>query len=339
MGELTNDTSKPHILMKRTLRSCFTALLLLAVAGGMASASDLFTYQGKLTNAGGAALADGQYRIGVKVWNEANGGATPLWARKYDVPVTGGVFSLMIGAEGVPWGVVDTDYHTNSLKLAVSGTKRFLEITVMSDADGGEKPEAQWQRLSPRQALGAVPYAMNGVPPGTVVPFAGAVVPEGWVLCDGSLLDRGDPRYAPLYAAIQTTYGSGDGNTFRVPDLKGRAVIGSGQGDTWTGAGGATNWALGTKFGAEKHQITEAEMPRHNHNFDDPGHSHNWGPSQRTPKHYGSGSVRTAYDFFSGGYGEVTTKNKTDIKIEFQGQDVPHNNMQPSLVLNYIIKL
>lgn len=313
------------------------AFLMMGSVAEADSGSDIFTYQGKLTNAQGAGLPDGTYRVGVRIWDVGSGGTTPLWARKYDVPVVGGSFSLMIGSAGVPWE--DPAPLTSSLKLAVSGTSRFLEITVMSDADGLEKQSGQWQVLTPRQTLSAVPYAMNGCPPGTVVPFAGTVIPDGWVLCNGDDYPATDARYAALALALDGKYGNNGPGTFRVPDLKGRTVIGTGQGDTWSGAGGATNWAIGTKFGAEKHQMTIGEMPIHNHEIDDPGHAH----LHRGFRNTGDGGGRTPsqsrirYDQDPLDYGGESAQ--TGITIKNAGGDQPHNNMQPSLVLNYIIKL
>ncbi len=300
-------------------------------------AADLFTYQGKLANAQGAPLEDGLYRLGVRIWDEANGGTKPLWAKKYDVPVVSGVFSLMIGAEGLVWN--DPEPLTESLKLAVSGTGCYLEITVMSEANGTEKAPAQWQVLAPRQALNVVPYALNGVPSGTVVPFAGTVIPEGWVLCDGSLLDGGDPLYASLFAAIQTTYGAGEGAGFRVPDLRGRVAVGAGQGS------GLTPRIAGTAFGEEMHHLTIDEIPYHDHG----------GLTSENGNHTHTTSGRSASD--DGGGPDThfalgdSNANRTwpGITINSAGShrhtispaggDQPHNNMQPSLVLNYIIKL
>lgn len=84
------------------------------------------------------------------------------------------------------------------------------------------------------------------IPPGTIAPFGGGTVPTGWMLCDGSAISR--TTYSALFAAISTTYGSGDGlSTFTLPNAQGvflrgagsqtisavsySAVIGSSQGD------------------------------------------------------------------------------------------------------------
>lgn len=63
------------------------------------------------------------------------------------------------------------------------------------------------------------------VPAGTVVSFAGASAPSGWLLCAGQAVSR--TTFATLFSAIGTTHGVGDGtSTFNVPDLRGRTVAG-----------------------------------------------------------------------------------------------------------------
>jgi microcystin-dependent protein len=62
-------------------------------------------------------------------------------------------------------------------------------------------------------------------PPGTIVAFAGATIPAGWKLCDGSTVNRADN--AALFGAIGTAWGNGDGTTtFNLPDLRGRFLRG-----------------------------------------------------------------------------------------------------------------
>ena len=64
-------------------------------------------------------------------------------------------------------------------------------------------------------------------PVGTIQMYPGASAPTGWLICDGSAVSR--TSYADLYAAIGTTYGSGDGSTtFNIPDLTGKFVRGLG---------------------------------------------------------------------------------------------------------------
>lgn len=84
----------------------------------------------------------------------------------------------------------------------------------------------------PRTHVGAVPYAleaMNGVPSGTILPFAGEAIPDGWLLCDGRPLDR--DLHPSLFAAIGTAWGSGTSDSdpatdFNLPDLRGEFLRG-----------------------------------------------------------------------------------------------------------------
>ena len=136
-------------------------------------------------------------------------------------------------------------------------------------------------------------------PVGSILAYAGSSAPTGWLLCQGQAVSRS--TYAALYAAIGTVYGTGDGSTtFNLPDLQGRTVIGSGSGS------GLTARTLAAKIGEETHTLTIAEIPAHG------GH---------TTDSYAA----------SGGGGYTGSANK--------GGGGAHNNMQPSLVLSYIIRV
>jgi microcystin-dependent protein len=74
---------------------------------------------------------------------------------------------------------------------------------------------------APSNGSGAFPE--TGAYLGQVVAYAGAEAPSGWLLCDGSLLDAG--QYPALFALIGTGYG-GSGQSFALPDLRGRILIG-----------------------------------------------------------------------------------------------------------------
>ena len=73
---------------------------------------------------------------------------------------------------------------------------------------------------------GAGHGSLGILPAGLILPYAGANAPTGSVLCDGSAYSRATE--ARLYAAIGVTYGAPDGNSFSVPDLRGRMVTGLG---------------------------------------------------------------------------------------------------------------
>lgn len=142
---------------------------------------------------------------------------------------------------------------------------------------------------------------------GFMVAFAGAAAPDGWLLCDGTAVSR--TTYAALFAVIGTTFGVGNGSTtFNLPDLRGRTPIGAGQGS------GLTDRTLGQQIGEEFHQLIVAEIPAHTH----------------TMVGIGSGVSPGAAKYVSSNLDSTTGST---------GNDGTHNNMQPSLVLNFLIKV
>tara|TARA_Y100000782_G_scaffold115371_1_gene157351 strand:+ start:1530 stop:2036 length:507 start_codon:yes stop_codon:yes gene_type:complete len=153
-------------------------------------------------------------------------------------------------------------------------------------------------------------FAAIAVPTGTILPFPSNIVPSGYLPCDGAEVSR--TTYAALFGVIGAVWGEGDGSTtFALPDMRGRTPIGSGQ------STGLTDRIVGEAGGEETHQLTVDEMPSHGHALPFPtAGAAESGPNRRT--------------FFSGG--TVDNTNQT-------GGDQPHNNMQPFLVVNYIIKV
>ena len=102
------------------------------------------------------------------------------------------------------------------------------------------------------QAIVALTGAV--VPPGLIAPYGGETAPIGWLLCDGSAVDR--TAYSNLFAAIGTTYGAGNGSTtFNVPDLRGR--VAAGKDPTGTRLTNTTMTPDGNTLGAVGGQQTE----------------------------------------------------------------------------------
>lgn len=101
----------------------------------------------------------------------------------------------------------------------------------------------------------------GSLPTAAIVEFAGGTAPAGWLLCDGSAVDR--TTYASLFKVIGTTYGTGDGSTtFNLPDHRGRVPVGLGQASDVA--------SLGNNEGA----VVGVRGPRHAHTVTDTGHSH-----------------------------------------------------------------
>ncbi|KAM9991253.1 hypothetical protein ACTFIZ_004665 [Dictyostelium cf. discoideum] len=107
----------------------------------------------------------------------------------------------------------------------------------------------------------------NSIPAGLINIFTGTRIPDGWSLCDGAPLNK--LTYPELYQHIRDTFGSSE-HEFSKPDFRGRCPIGAGNGV------GLTNRVIGSKGGEENHLLTVSELPSHDHQLIDPGHSHSW---------------------------------------------------------------
>jgi microcystin-dependent protein len=105
---------------------------------------------------------------------------------------------------------------------------------------------------------------------GEIIAYAGEISPKlNWLVCDGSEVLRS--AYPDLYIIIGDTYGSAEPDYFRLPDMRGRSLSGAGS------ASGMDPVTVGLQYGEQKHTLTVAEMPTHNHV--DSGHSHTTGNS------------------------------------------------------------
>ena len=146
--------------------------------------------------------------------------------------------------------------------------------------------------------------------PGDMKMAAYASAPTGWLLCNGAAISR--TTYAALFTAIGTTYGSGDGSTtFNLPDMRGKVPAGYKSGDANFGT-------LGGAVGEAAHALTTGEMPAHTHTV----------PSNNP------GSFITGSGFAHGDPSNPGTAATTSST----GSGTAHNNIQPSLTINFFIK-
>lgn len=156
---------------------------------------------------------------------------------------------------------------------------------------------------------------------GSIIPFAGGILPPGWLVCDGSSLAIAD--YPNLFAAIGNVWGSVDSAHFNIPDLRGRTLVGQGV------AGSGTTFDLGTYGGEETHTLDIGEMPSHTHV--DAGHQHTESGAAAA-----IGAAVTGVPVPSA----IPTPSITGTgtaSIQSTGGDGPHNNMEPFAVVNYAI--
>lgn len=175
------------------------------------------------------------------------------------------------------------------------------------------------------------------LPAGSLLPYAGSSAPSGFVLCYGQELNR--TTYATLFGVIGTTYGTGDGSTtFNVPDLRGRAVagqddMGGSSADRLTGqSGGVDGDTLGATGGAETHTLSGAESGTS-------AHSHTLtGGIYAADTQTGGPSALIVTNNASGPSYQETLDNFAVSSSSAAAASSAHNNVQPTIILNYIIK-
>jgi len=87
---------------------------------------------------------------------------------------------------------------------------------------------------------------------GEITAFAGGYAPDGWMLADGRLLRISE--HDALFSLLGTTYGGDGRTTFALPDLRGRTIVGTGDGTV-----------AGTMFGTERFTLSATQLPSHMH--------------------------------------------------------------------------
>ena len=144
--------------------------------------------------------------------------------------------------------------------------------------------------------------------------------PSGWALCQGQLVPISE--FETLFNLIGTTYG-GDGQTnFQLPDLRGRAPI-------HQGTGPGQSFSVGQNGGVEQVTLTIQTIPAHSHPL--MGSSSN-GNSNLVQNNILAGNATQVYRTGTNPPGVMNASS-----ITFTGGNQPHNNLQPFLVINWVI--
>lgn len=247
------------------------------------------------------------------------------------MPTSNGNFSLVPVYLAVPGTPITSAQHNAPLEdIAVE-----LNATVRRD---GTRPMQASLPMGGNKITGlaaatdagdAVTFgqAQAAIAPGVINMFGGSQAPSGSLLCNGAAYSR--TAYPALFAVIGTTYGAGDGaNTFNVPNLQGRVPVGAGAG-----------YGLGSTGGAATVALTEAQMPAHSHS----------GTTSTNGEHTHGGVPNYIGDVDRGTLGSVFSldipsqtlpagSHNHTFTTDSRGSNQPHNNMQPYVVINYIIK-
>lgn len=154
--------------------------------------------------------------------------------------------------------------------------------------------------------------------------FGGNFSPRGWAFCHGQLMaiDQNDA----LYALIGTTFGGDGQTTFGLPDLQGRRPVSQGQGP------GLSNYVIGELSGVESVQLLAAQLPAHTHPV-------------AAVSHAGNSNSPSNNFWAAWSYNQYATSGVPNTQLAGTaigpnaGFATPHNNLSPSLAVNFIIAL
>ena len=162
--------------------------------------------------------------------------------------------------------------------------------------------------------------------------FGFQFAPTGWAQCNGQILPIS--QNTALFSLLGTFYGGNGQSTFALPDLQGSVPLNQGQGS------GLSQYFLGQQAGQPFVTLIQSEMPAHNHGFVvtttvgttntsannqlGKGNSGNPVSGQTQARMYSNAAPNQAVSFQS---------------ISITGGSLPHNNIMPSLVLNYCIAM
>lgn len=161
---------------------------------------------------------------------------------------------------------------------------------------------------------------------GQIMPFAGSVIPKNWALCNGALLAI--QTNSALFSLLGTYYGGDGMRTFALPDLRGRAILGS--------SGGGGQYPAGMISGSATVNMTGLQLPQHNHLIQVTAASgEGRGAVPNNNVFAASTAPANKYIFLATGTSETPLATGTNLINEGQGQ--PHNNMQPYLTISYLI--
>jgi microcystin-dependent protein len=156
--------------------------------------------------------------------------------------------------------------------------------------------------------------------------FAGNFAPTGWALCNGQLMPIS--QNTALFSLLGTTYGGDGKSTFALPNLQGSAPIAAGQGP------GLPDYVLGEASGTDKVTLLATEIPAHSHLLQvQPTTADNNHPDP---------TLVLANAVGGGLYNDAASGTPAQMSFNMlgiTGSSFPHNNMQPFLVMNFIIAM
>jgi microcystin-dependent protein len=161
-----------------------------------------------------------------------------------------------------------------------------------------------------------------------VRPFPFSFAPKGWALCNGQLLQIS--QNTALFSLVGTFYGGDGRTTFALPNLQGAVPMHTTQ---YSGNGPFGQFAIGESGGEDSVTLLTSEMPAHTHGLEVyVGRGLNASaPESDVVIATGQGN------FVYASTGQSVTMHPSMTSVA--GSNLPHNNVMPTLVINYCIAL
>ena len=280
-----------------------------------------------------------------------NGSAAKL-ASPTQFSLTGDISSNIVSFDGQSSS--SQAIFTTTVSNAIISNKTSVSDTTLSDEFLMHRPGVGLLKTNKQTLLNHVAT----MPVGCVMPFAGVIVPTGYLLCDGSELRIS--TYSVLFGVIGYTYKAAvllQGlNTFAIPDLRGRFPLGrdnmsngltvpykDGSGTQVSAGGGAANRVsdvtadiLGTGSGAQQVTLTSSNLPDHNHSLKSDSNTQYYAVGiQNAPTDpYSAGSAVSLAAASGTGQGQALANSGGIISTQ-TGASI--NIMNPYETINYII--
>lgn len=305
--------------------------------GGSGSTFNLPNLQGRVTLGAGAAPGLSPYALGEQGGAyQAKLGPDNLPSHKHDF--NGSLIASRKVSQGSPANAYlgmpeSVDIYTDVID---KGTMARDMVAARTTIEGNNTPAA-FSVLQPYLPLTPIiakeNYPEDGSYIGEVRLFAGAVPPEGWMLCDGRTLDYQQGNEV-LFAIIEHAYG-GEGTKFNLPNLCGRVAV---HPDT---TNKQSPLALGQTGGNEQQVLTIETMPQHQHAAQKEAtilvtdHADSNSPNLN----YFGWAAFSAYDTDPNNATSSTGTSSVQGTTDYYGLPTPRpvSVRQPYLGLNYII--
>ncbi len=158
---------------------------------------------------------------------------------------------------------------------------------------------------------------------GQIMPVSFPIIPRGWAACNGQLL--GIAQNQALFSLLGTAYGGDGRTTFALPDLRGRAVLGCNFGSI----------PRALIAGTEKVTLSIGQLPSHTHTLQASTKVCSGRPVLPAANLFGVNSTPANSIFAPAGSAEIPLA--IGVNVAPNGGNQPHNNMQPYLVIGYLI--